>query len=70
LTKAITGVSYIHILGGRGDWMAKRLNFYLTDIQVKRLSLMSNKSGLTASEIIRRAIDDYWERYEKKVKGK
>jgi len=48
--------------------MAKRLNFYLTDIQVKRLQMMSKKTGLTASEIIRRAIDDYWERFERKEK--
>ena len=48
--------------------MAKRLNFYLTDIQVKRLQMMSKKTGLTASEIIRRAIDDYWERFERKGK--
>jgi predicted DNA-binding protein len=48
--------------------MAKRLNFYLTDIQVKRLQMMSKKTGLTASEIIRRAIDEYWERFERKAK--
>ncbi len=50
--------------------MAKRLNFYLTDIQVKRLSLMSKKTGLTASEIVRRAVDEYWERFIKKERGK
>jgi len=48
--------------------MAKRLNFYLTDTQVKRLKTMSKKTGLTASEIIRRSVDEYWERYEKKLK--
>ena len=46
--------------------MAKRMNFYLTDIQVKRLQVMSKKTGLTASEVLRRAIDEYWERFEKK----
>lgn len=44
--------------------MAKRMNFYLTDVQVKRLQAMSKKTGLTASEIIRRAIDEYWERFK------
>jgi hypothetical protein len=29
---------------------------------------MSTKMGLSASEILRRAIDEYWERYEKKAK--
>lgn len=50
--------------------MAKRLNFYLTNIQVKRLQSMSKKSGLTASEILRRAIDEYWWRFEKKARVK
>jgi predicted DNA-binding protein len=48
--------------------MAKRQNFYLTDIQAKRLQTMSKKTGLTASEIVRRAVDEYWEKYEKKAK--
>ena len=48
--------------------MAKRMNFYLTDVEVKRLSEMSKKTGLTASEIVRRAIDEYWERFERKIK--
>jgi len=46
--------------------MPKRMNFYLTDVEVKRLAEMSKKTGLTASEIVRRAIDEYWERFEKK----
>jgi predicted DNA-binding protein len=50
--------------------MAKRMNFYLTEIQVKRLPVMSKKTGLTASEVLRRAIDEYWERFEKKGRGK
>ena len=48
--------------------MAKRMNFYLTDVEVKRLGEMSKKTGLTASEILRRAIDEYWERFERKAK--
>jgi predicted DNA-binding protein len=47
--------------------MAKRVNFYLTDIQVKRLQMMSKKTGLTASELVRRAVDEYWEKFEKKT---
>ena len=50
--------------------MGKRRNFYLTDLQYKRLNSMSKKMGLSASEILRRAIDEYWERYEKKAKTK
>jgi len=48
--------------------MGKRRNFYLTDLQYKRLNSMSKKMGLSASEILRRAIDEYWDRYEKKQK--
>jgi hypothetical protein len=29
---------------------------------------MSKKIGLSASEILRRAIDEYWERFERKEK--
>lgn len=45
-----------------------RRNFYLTDLQLNRLNSMSKKLGLSASEILRRAIDEYWERLEKKGK--
>jgi hypothetical protein len=31
---------------------------------------MSKKMGLSASEILRRAIDEYWERYEKREKSR
>ena len=48
--------------------MGKRRNFYLTDLQYKRLNSMSRKMGLSASELLRRAIDEYWERFEKKEK--
>jgi len=43
-----------------------RRNFYLSEIQLKRLNTMSKKLGLSASEILRRAIDEYWERFERK----
>jgi hypothetical protein len=31
---------------------------------------MSKKLGLSASEILRRAIDEYWERFEKRGMAK
>ena len=46
-----------------------RRNFYLTDLQLKRLNTMSKKLGLSASEILRRAIDKYWEKFERKVRS-
>jgi predicted DNA-binding protein len=50
--------------------MGARRNFYLSDLQLKRLNTMSKKLGFSASEILRRAIDGYWERFVKKYKGK
>jgi len=46
--------------------MGKRRMFYLTDLQYKRLSLICKKTGLSASEILRRAFDEYLERIERK----
>jgi len=48
--------------------MAKRVNFYLSEIQIKRLKMMSKKTGLSASEVLRRAIDEYWEKFKEKEK--
>ena len=44
----------------------KRMNFYLADLQIKRLRALSKKTGLPLSDILRRAIDEYWERLEKR----
>jgi hypothetical protein len=42
------------------------MSFYVTGIQVERLQVMSKKSGLAASEIIRRGIDEPLEKYKEK----
>jgi predicted DNA-binding protein len=44
----------------------KRMNFYLADLQIKRLKTMNKKTGLPLSDILRRAIDEYWERFQKR----
>jgi len=44
----------------------KRMNFYLADIQIRRLKAIQKKTGLPFSDILRRAIDEYGERFEKK----
>lgn len=46
----------------------KRMNFYLADLQIKRLKTINKKTGLPLSDILRRAIDEYWERFEKREK--
>ena len=37
----------------------KRINHHLTEKQIKKLKALSKKSGLSASEILRRALDEY-----------
>jgi predicted DNA-binding protein len=39
-----------------------RMGLYLSDFQVKRIKTISKKKGLTASEIIRRMIDERLEK--------
>jgi predicted DNA-binding protein len=48
----------------------KRCNFYLADIQIKKLKAIQERTGLPLSDILRRAIDAYWEKYEKKAKSR
>jgi len=48
--------------------MMKRINITISDVHIKRLKTMSKKKGVTVSELIRRAVDEYWDRYEKKQK--
>jgi len=48
----------------------KRMNFYLADSQIRRLRAIQKKKGLPLSDILWRAIDEYWEKYEKKGRGK
>ncbi len=45
---------------------AKRVNFYLTEIQQKELRKLAKRSGLTFSEHLRRAVDEYLSRQGKK----
>jgi predicted DNA-binding protein len=47
--------------------LGQRVGFYLTDLQIKNLKKLSKKTGLTVSEIIRRAVDEHVERFEKKA---
>jgi len=48
----------------------KRLDITVSEVHIKRLKMMSKKTGLTVSELIRRAVDEYWDRYEKKEKSR
>jgi metal-responsive CopG/Arc/MetJ family transcriptional regulator len=48
----------------------KRIDITVAEVHIKQLKTMSKKMGVSVSEIIRRAIDEYWDRYEKKGKRK
>ena len=48
--------------------MGQRVGFYLTDNEVKELKKASKKTGLSVSELIRRAIDGYLEALKRKEK--
>ena len=42
---------------GRSKTSLKRINFYLTEFQIKELMSEAKKAGLTFSEILRRIVD-------------
>jgi len=46
----------------------KRVNYHLTEDQIKRLQGLAQKTGLSVAEIIRRAVDEFLDRKEKKMK--
>jgi metal-responsive CopG/Arc/MetJ family transcriptional regulator len=46
--------------------MMKRIDITISEIHIKRLKTMAKKTGVSVSELIRRAIDDYWEKFERK----
>lgn len=37
----------------------KRVNYHLTEKQIERLEELSERTGLSVAELIRRAIDEY-----------
>ncbi|MGA2468531.1 MAG: ribbon-helix-helix domain-containing protein [Thermodesulfobacteriota bacterium] len=45
-----------------------RTNIFLTRIELKKLRALSSKTGVPVAELVRRAIDEYLERFEKKQK--
>jgi len=47
-----------------------RVGLYLTEPQVKKLKEISKKTGLTVSDLIRRSLDDWLERYDEKERRK
>jgi metal-responsive CopG/Arc/MetJ family transcriptional regulator len=48
--------------------MMTRTNIYLTEMQMKKFKAISKKAGYPVAEIIRRALDEWLEKYETKEK--
>jgi len=48
--------------------MMTRTNIYLTEMQLKKFKAISKKAGYPVAEIIRRALDEWLEKYERKTK--
>lgn len=46
----------------------KRIDITVSEVHIKKLKTVSKKTGVSVSEIIRHAIDEYWERFEEKIK--
>jgi hypothetical protein len=42
-----------------------RVGLYFSEFQVKRIKVIAKKKGLTASEIVRRMIDEGLDKYER-----
>ncbi len=54
------GIYYTYIL------RMKKYNLYLPEQQIETLNLLSEQKGLSVSEIIRRALDEYIEKESNK----
>ena len=46
--------------------MMTRTNIYLTEVQVKKFKAIAKKAGYPVAEIIRRAMDEWFEKYEER----
>lgn len=45
-----------------------RVGYHITEKQLSELKVLSNESGLSVAELIRRAIDNYiYRRYDKNI---
>jgi hypothetical protein len=47
-----------------------RVGLYLTTPQIKKVKEVSKKTGLAISDLMRRSLDDWLERYEEKERKK
>ena len=45
----------------------KRVDYYLTEKEIKKLKSLKEKTGLSVSEIIRRAVDEYLKKMHNEI---
>ncbi len=55
----------MYFMGG-AQTMMKRIDITVSEVHIKKLQQLSKKGGITISEIIRRAIDLYYDQTKKK----
>jgi predicted DNA-binding protein len=55
-------------MGGEAMITKIRTNIFLTRTELKKLRALSSKTGAPVAELVRRAIDEYLERFEGKQK--
>ena len=59
-------IECIFFIKAQGGQAMIRTNIYLTEPQMKKFKTISKKTGLAVSDLIRRALDEWLERYEGK----
>jgi hypothetical protein len=47
--------------------LMRRTNIYLTENQMKRFKTLSKEKGVSVAELIRRVLDEWLEKYSKKL---
>jgi predicted DNA-binding protein len=46
----------------------KRISTFLTEIEIERLKAISDSTGISFAELIRRAVDEYLDRQTRRTK--
>jgi hypothetical protein len=54
------------VLDGGEKAMMKRMDITVSEVHIKRLKAMQKKLGISASDLIRRALDEYWDKLQRK----
>lgn len=44
----------------------KRVNYTISDLHIKMLKAMAKKKKISMSEVLRRAIEECWEKFQEK----